>query len=228
MTADHGFLFQLSGPSEAQKNAIKVKPAGTAVAKKRYLIGVGLGDNAGAISGTVGATARSTCEMEFWIPKGINRFHFVGGSRFVHGGAMPQEICVPLLEVRYARGEGKGREKTRISKVGLAPLFHSTRITTSRHRFTVTQTEAVTARRHAVSVKIALFDGDRQISNGEVVAFESADADMNTWKKDVWLTLANQTFDPKKTYHLIVRDTEDQLEAIRAPVTISLAIENDF
>lgn len=86
----------------------------------------------------------------------------------------------------------------------------------------------MTARRHAVSVKIALFDGDQQISNGEVVVFESADADMNTWKKDVWLTLANQTFDPKKTYHLIVRDTEDQLEAIRAPVTISLAFENDF
>ena len=35
--------------------------------------------------------------------------------------------------------------------------------------------------------------------------------DMNLWKKEVWLTLANQSFDPHKKYQLIVRDTEDQL-----------------
>ena len=40
--------------------------------------------------------------------------------------------------------------------------------------------------------------------------------DMNLWKKDIWLTLANHTFDPHKTYHLIVRDTEDQLDLFEA------------
>jgi hypothetical protein len=38
----------------------------------------------------------------FWIPKGANRFHFVGGSRFVHGGIMPQEIVVPVLTVKHS------------------------------------------------------------------------------------------------------------------------------
>ncbi|WP_159983048.1 MULTISPECIES: BREX-1 system phosphatase PglZ type A [unclassified Novosphingobium] len=229
VTADHGFLFQSAPPSDAHKNAIKTRPEGAVIAKKRYLIGTSLGDNDGAISGAIAATAKANTDMGFWVPKGINRFHFVGGSRFVHGGAMPQEICIPLLRVNYARGEGKGREKTRVTKVGLAALFHSTRITTSRHRFTITQTEAASDRVQPVTARIALYDGDQQISNAEVIAFDSTAKDMNLWKKEVWLTLANQSFDPHKKYQLIVRDTEDQLDLFPPhPVTISLAFENDF
>jgi hypothetical protein len=74
------------------------------------LIGRDLGTAPGAIAGSTKTTAKSEMDMQFWAPKGINRFHFVGGSRFVHGGAMPQEICVPLLRINYARGEGKGRD----------------------------------------------------------------------------------------------------------------------
>ncbi len=229
VTADHGFLFQSAAPNAAQKNAIATRPDGTVIAKKRYLVGTNLGQNVGAISGEISRTAKAATDMEFWVPKGINRFHFVGGSRFVHGGAMPQEICVPLLRVNYARGEGKGRDRTRVSKVGLAPLFHTTRITTSRHRFTITQTEAVSARVQPVTARVALYDGDQQISNAEVVVFDSASTDMNLWKKDVWLSLANHSFDPRKTYHLIVRNTEDQLDIFSPhPVTISLAFDNDF
>jgi uncharacterized protein (TIGR02687 family) len=229
VTADHGFLFQSAAPNEAHKNAINTRPAGTVIAKKRYLIGTNLGQNVGAISGDIAGTAKAQTDMQFWVPKGINRFHFVGGSRFVHGGAMPQEICVPLLRVNYARGEGKGRDRTRVTKVGLAPLFHATRITTSRHRFTITQTEAVSSRVQPVTARIALFDGDQQISNAEVVTFDSTASDMNLWKKDVWLTLAHHSFNSSKTYHLIVRNTEDQLDIFPPhPVTISLAFENDF
>ena len=74
-----------------------------------------------------------------------------------------------------------------------------------------------------------LFRSDQQISNAEVIAFDSTSKDMNLWKKEVWLTLANQSFDPHKKYQLIVRDTEDQLDLFPPhPVTISLAFENDF
>ncbi|WP_082453071.1 BREX-1 system phosphatase PglZ type A [Sphingomonas sp. Leaf208] len=229
VTADHGFLFQSAAPSAAHKNAIVTKPDGTVIAKKRYLVGTNLGQNAGAISGSISSTAKAQTDMQFWVPKGINRFHFVGGSRFVHGGAMLQEVCVPLLRVNYARGEGKGRDRTRVTRVGLAPLFHTTRVTTSRHRFTITQTEAISARVQPVTARIALYDGDQQISNAEVVAFDSTAADMNLWKKDVWLSLANHSFDPRKTYHLIVRSTEDQLDIFPPhSVTISLAFDNDF
>jgi hypothetical protein len=50
-------------------------------------------------------TAGADGDMEFWIPKGANLFHFVGGARFVHGGAMPQEIVVPVVTVKHIRGK---------------------------------------------------------------------------------------------------------------------------
>lgn len=229
VTADHGFLFQNTPPTEAQKNSLSTRPPGTVIAKKRYLIGTDLGTAPGAIAGSVTSTAKSQMDMQFWAPKGIHRFHFVGGSRFVHGGAMPQEICVPLLRINYARGEGKGRDQTSVRKVGLAPLFHSTRITTARHRFTLTQTEAVSARVQPVTARLAIYDGEQQISNTAVVTFDSAIPDMNVWRKEVWLTLANLAFDAQKQYRLIIRDNDDQLDLIAPfPITISLAFDNDF
>ena len=59
--------------------------------------------------------------MQFWIPKGNNRFHFVGGSRFVHGGAMLQEVVVPVVTVREK--EGTSREKTRTTQVPVIELL---------------------------------------------------------------------------------------------------------
>jgi hypothetical protein len=51
--------------------------------------------------------------MEFWVPKGANGFHFVGGSRFVHGGAMPQEIAEPVIRVQHVKEGRSGRRRKR-------------------------------------------------------------------------------------------------------------------
>ena len=87
----------------------------------------------------------------------------------------------------------------------------------------------MSARVQPVTVRIALYDGDQQISNAEVVSFDSISKNMEQWKKEVWLTLANKSFNPQKTYTLIVRDIDDELDRIPPhPVNISLAFENDF
>ncbi|MEZ6081645.1 MAG: hypothetical protein R3C56_40035 [Pirellulaceae bacterium] len=84
----------------------------TVKAKKRYLIGYNLPLYEDAWRGKTEITAKCAGSMEFWIPKGANRFHFTGGARFIHGGAMPQEIAVPVITVRQAKGE-KALEKTK-------------------------------------------------------------------------------------------------------------------
>ena len=52
--------------------------------------------------------------------------------------------------------------------------------------------EAASDRVQPVTARIALYDGDQQISNAEVIAFDSTAKDMNLWKKEVWLTLAGE------------------------------------
>ena len=113
VTADHGFLFQESSPEQTQRSGLDEKPDGTVLAKKRYLLGHRLPDHESVWHGSTRNTAQADGDMEFWIPKGVNRFHFTGGARFVHGGAMPQEIVVPVVEVRALRGDAAQSTKGR-------------------------------------------------------------------------------------------------------------------
>ena len=109
--------------------------------------------------------------MEFWIPKGANRFHFVGGARFVHGGAMPQEIVVPVITVRHVKG--KSAQETKTKPVTVQVLGASHKITTPRHRFQLIQMEPVSERVKPVTLKVAVYEGDEPVTNIETVTFDS-------------------------------------------------------
>ena len=109
--------------------------------------------------------------MEFWIPKGANLFHFVGGARFVHGGAMPQEIVVPVVTVKQV--EGKSAQGTKIRAVSVHVLGTNHRITTACHRFQLIQMEPVSDRVKSVTLKIAVFEGDEPVTAIETVKFDS-------------------------------------------------------
>ena len=226
LTADHGFLYQEGAPTETDKNPIAEKPAGTVIPKKRYLLGKSLPDHTGAYHGKTATTAAASGDMDFWVPRGTNRFHFIGGSRFVHGGAMPQEVVVPVIQVTQLKG--KSAVKTRTRYVGISVLGSSLKITTSRYRFRLMQTEAVSERIKPLLAKIAIYDDDEPVTNVETLSFESESSDMNEWRQEAWLTLASRTFDKKKPYNLIVRNAETGVEEARMEITIDLAFDNDF
>lgn len=226
ITADHGFLFQESAPTETDKNAIADKPSGTVIPKKRYLLGKNLPDNDKAYHGSTATTAGADGDMEFWVPKGSNRFHFVGGSRFIHGGAMLQEIMVPLIEVVQLKG--KSAQKTKTKHVGISVLGSNLKITTNRYKFKFIQTEAVSDRVKPLTVKVAIFEDGDPITNMETITFDNTSSDMNEWRKEIWLTLAKRTFSKKSQYQLILRNAETGVEETRMDVIIDLAFENDF
>jgi uncharacterized protein (TIGR02687 family) len=226
VTADHGFLFQESAPTETDKNAIAEKPSGTVISKKRYLLGKNLPDNDKAYHSSTATTAGADGDMDFWVPKGANRFHFVGGSRFIHGGAMLQEIMVPLVKVMQLKG--KSAQKTKIKHVGISILGSNLKITTNRYKLNFIQTEAVSDRVKPLTVKLAIFEDGEPITNTETITFDNAASDMNEWRKEIWLTLAKRRFNKKNQYQLILRNAETGVEETRMDVTIDLAIENDF
>lgn len=227
ITADHGFLFRETPPEAVDKSALGAKPSGTIVAKKRYLIGNNLGEAEYAHHGKTGVTAGTDCSTEFWLPLGAGRFHFVGGARFVHGGACLQEIVVPLIEIRQKYG--KSAEATRVSKVSVNVLGQQHRITTNRHVFTLLQTEAVSERVLACSVNVALInqEGD-SVSSIALVRMENDNQDLGHRQTKVPLSLLAQAINKHDQHYLILSDAETEVELQRIPVRIDLAIENDF
>jgi uncharacterized protein (TIGR02687 family) len=226
ITADHGFLFQEAAPSHPEKSQLADKPVGTVIAKKRYVIGTALPDHPSAWHGTTHATTGAEGGMEFWIPKSTNRFHFVGGARFIHGGAMLQEIMVPLITLRAASGKSRMETKEREVTVIVAGQNH--KITTSLYRFQLIQTEAVSDRVKAVTLKIAVYDGDEPVTGITKETFKSSSDSMTERTRYVPLTLQAKTFDPKKAYQLRLIDDETGIEKSRYSVTIDKAFHDDF
>ena len=226
MTADHGFMYQESALDEVDKSPLDEKPAGMLRAKKRFLIGQGIGTNTKAWCGNTAVTAGTDAgegSMEFWLPKGAARFHFAGGARFVHGSAMPQEIVIPVITLRENESD---KAKTRIVEFSI--LGASNKVVTNKQRFEFIQTEAISERVLPRTVQISIRDGDTLISDEHSLTFDSDSESMDKRKRTVMLTVRSGSYDRNKDYFLIARDAQTKVEVLRSPLRVDLAFANDF
>lgn len=226
VTSDHGFLFQEKVPEEPDKSGLDTKPAGTLKAKKRYLLGTELGDSPKVWHGNTQITAGTSNSMEFWIPKGSNRFHFAGGARYIHGGAMLQEIVVPVLIVKELSGQAK--EKSSIRKVDVSLLGSLHKVVNNVQRFDFVQTDSVSERILPRTLSVSLRDRDDLISNEVTLTFDSKSSSMEDRKKSAKLMIKAGQYDKKREYSLVLRDAETKIEYLRIPMKIDLAFSNDF
>jgi uncharacterized protein (TIGR02687 family) len=226
ITADHGFLYQDAPLDEADKSTLGDKPDGTLKAKKRYLLGQGIGTSGKAWCGNTRVTAGTTPgegSLDFWVPRGAARFHFSGGARFVHGSAMPQEIVIPVITLRESENESA---KTRAVQFSL--LGSSNKVVTNKQRFEFIQTEPVSERVLARTVLVSLRDGATLISDEISVTFDSTSGLIDERKRSVMLTIKSGSYDKTKDHFLIARDAQTKVEVIRIPLRVDLAFVNDF
>ena len=226
VTADHGFLFQQKAPDLTDKSALAHKPKHAVKVKKRYVIGRDLGSAPEAHHGSTKVTAGTEDAMEFWVPRGANRFHFTGGARFVHGGAMPQEVVVPLVTVTQLRG--KKKESSRVEKVSVQVLGTKHKITTPRYRFELIQTEAVSERRKPITLRAAVYEGANAVTSVDTVTCDSTSESMDERKKSIRLELRTGEFDKATPYRLVLRDAETDAEVQSVPVVIDRSFSDDF
>jgi hypothetical protein len=229
VTADHGFLFQQSKLEQADRTSITDKPAGALKSKKRYVIGHELGTPATAQdvwSGSTRDTAGTDSDTDFWIPRGANRFHFVGGARFVHGGAMPQEVVVPVITVKQLRGASADARTKK--KVGVISRKSVLKMVNNTQKFDLMQTEAVSEQMLPVTIAVAIYEGQKMVSSERVITFDSSTDSASERNKAAQLSLSGDKFDRKKDYFLVLKDKDLQVELERYPVTIDLAFTDDF
>ena len=226
VTADHGFLYTESFPGEPDKSKLEEKPKGTILSKKRYLIGSDLPDHEAVWHGKIKDAGGVDCDTEFWIPKGANLFHFIGGARFVHGGAMPQEIVVPVVSVKQVRG--KSADDTRIRNVSVQVLGTNHKITTSNCRFQLIQMDAVSERVKPLTLRIAIYDGDEAVTNIQTVKFDSSSSSIDDRKKWVSLVLKDRQFNKKVPCRLLLLDAETEIMQQSVEVNIERAFNDDF
>ena len=230
VTADHGFLFKSSDVVESDKTALSVKPNGAVEAKKRYLIGQNLPEDSFYWKGDMAVTANLSANSdhaEFIVPRGSNRFNFVGGAKFIHGGIMPQEVCVPILRIEHLK---TSKQKTKAKpKVGVVPLSNGLRLVTLSEKIEFLQTNVVGENYKERNLNIWIEDPEGAVvSNKAQILFNSEAANSDDRKRNAILTLNGTGFDRTMAYKLIMWDIEQGDRYAIHSVTIDLAIQDDF
>ena len=225
ITADHGFIYQEKAPEPIDKSTLEINPENTVKTHKRFILGKSLDPHDNAFWGTTNATCHADSNLEFLLPKATNRYNFVGGARFFHGGAMLQEIVIPVVTVTEMKG--KHLEKSEVRQVGVSLLGSYKKLVTNRPIYKLIQTDPVSERMNPITLKVSLRDGNDLISNEETVTFDSSSSSMEERQKSVKLTLMGGSYDNKKEYYLVMRNVDDT-EYDRIPIIIDIAFTNDF
>ena len=230
VTADHGFIYTRKNPDDIDKYKVSDTIDKETIIKmnKRFILGSYIPIHQEALQGICSNTAGVLKEkdMPFMIPRGLSRFYFTGGARFIHGGMSLQEVVIPVIAVTQLRGREK--ERTRESIVGIQILGTQHRITTEKYRVRLLQLDSVSERVKAMSVKVGIFDDESLISDIKIATFDSQSNDISKRKKEIILTLKNQIFDPEKNYRLIIRDVKTNIEVCAVNVKIDRAFTSDF
>ena len=165
-------------------------------------------------------------DAEFMIPRGSNRFHFVGGAKFIHGGIMPQEICVPILQVREL--DTKAQTKYAKQKVGVVPLNNPIKIVSNIDRIQFLQTDPLGDKFKAREIELWIEDPEgNKVSSSEKVLFDSTSDKMDERKRNIQIKLEGSGFDRTISYKLMIEDTESKTKTTHS-VIIDLAFEDDF
>jgi len=151
ITADHGFLYQNSKVEESDFLDVDIKAEGLN-RNRRFIIGKGLRGDSRLMKFT-SEDLKLGSGLDILIPKSINKLRLQGsGSRFVHGGASLQEIVIPLVFIN------KSSRIDDISQVEVDVLSKgSNSITTGQLSLTLYQTEPVTQKKQAKSVRVGLY-----------------------------------------------------------------------
>lgn len=231
ITADHGFLFQNKKLTTMDKTGIDVQSVMTNENKKRYIVGRDLRSDdphwKGKISNTANGAIGEGKEVEFIIPKSSQRFHFSGGAQFVHGGAMLQEICVPIITVRELPKEQVAKyEKT---PVGVISAKQSIKFVNNIDKVAFIQTDAVDSEHNPRKLYVYIIDTKGlEVSSKETLVFGSSSSNMDERRQEATLSLIGSNFNRNDKYTLVLLDADTNTEYARYDVTIDLAIQDEF
>ena len=133
-------------------------------------------------------------------------------------------VSSSLVTVSQLRGKNKAGSRS--EKVSVQVLGTNHKITTPKHRFELIQTEAVSERRKAITLKAAIYDGSQAVTSVETVIFDSESDSIDDRKRTIGLTLSTGEYDKSKPYRLVLRDAETDAEVQSVPVLIDRSFDD--
>lgn len=223
ITSDHGFLYRRGGLNESDK----IKYEGSEFSSKRYVITEEAKEQAGTLTFSMDYILGADNKKYVTVPRGAIRFAKQGaGSNYVHGGAMLQEIVIPVIRFKNTKGVGKNTD----NKVQVELSTISRKITTPRVNISFIQKDKVENKKLPLQLKARFEDEEGNIiSNENSIIADSSSANIDDRIYKERFVLKSIPYDKNKSYYLVlVEDSNIENEYARYKFVIDIAIQNDF
>ena len=220
VAADHGFIYNDIRFEEKDKHSINDP---NIEKKTRYYLTNSTIEVEGIAKFPLEKVSGITTAKPLYVavPIGTNRLAAPGGYNFAHGGATLQEMIIPVIKSSLRR-----TDKT--EKVGVSLMSHNLNMVSSRLKFHLIQSEAVSMTVMERMVVCQVFNGDEPVTAEKELLLNSADsANLNNRVFEVTLNLNKSV--TSSVLQLRIYDVDDRLNPlIKETVKNNTMIEQDF
>ncbi len=222
VTADHGFIYKHDKLTESDK--ISDIDSQDAHINRRYIISSDqiIGDGIQSIN--LGDALDCDDELYVSFPISSNVFKVSGGGQnYVHGGSSPQEMLIPVLDIKM----DKSRVETTLAKITLISSLN--KITNLITSVEVIQSDAVSDTVRAATYRLGFIsENGEKISDENTVIANSREDEAADRITRLQFRFKNQSYDKSKEYYLVAYNDATGVEAWRQPVIMDLAFSDDY
>lgn len=226
ITADHGYLYKRSAMEESNKlTGIKLDDGED---NRRFLLTSNKEDVEGTITFSMDYLLGRDSDKYVITPKGTSRFKVQGaGANYVHGGAMPQEVIVPVIKFKNDRSTSSVND---IRKVKITLTSITRKITNIITYLEFFQDEMIQDKVLSKKVKCYFEDEEgNRISNENIIIGDSRSENPKERSYREKFVLKSMPYDKTKQYFLVIEDAEDSNgDYDRIPFNIDIAIVDEF
>ncbi|MBU5461564.1 BREX-1 system phosphatase PglZ type A [Lachnoclostridium sp. MSJ-17] len=222
VTADHGFIYKRDNLTESDKIG---NITGSKVYKaKRYVVAKKAVEADGVESLPLADILQNDDDKIVSFPMASDIFKAQGGGiNFVHGGSSPQEMLIPLIDVRTE----KGHKETTSAVISLVSL--SNKITNLIFSLDFIQNEPVGSVVKETTYRICFVNENGEKISNEIIHTadnKSTEAANRIFK--LRFNLRNRPYNRSDKYYLLIVDDKKDLEVLRQEVMIDIAFADDF
>jgi len=228
VTSDHGFIYKRNPVQQSDKISTAEEPG--KLKKRRYIVAkdpvvddgvfnIGLGYMLGNEDDKM---ISYSCSTSVFSAKGN------AGLNYVHGGSSPQEMLVPVIDIKM----DKSAVETRTVQIMLVSLIQ--KITNLITTLDFIQSEPVSDVVKGTIYKLYFLSEDNKnnfvekISNENIYVADKRDEDVQKRLFRMRFTFKNKKYDKSKKYYLVAYDESNDVEVFRHGVIMDVAFANDF
>lgn len=221
VTADHGFIYKRDKLQESDKISMPAA-VGESIGRRHILSEQQIvGDGVASMPLNMHFAKEDTRFISY--PISSNVFKAPGGLNYVHGGSSPQELILPVIEVRAE----KYHMDTSPAQITLVSMVQ--KITNLITSLDFLQTEPISDTVKSAVYRVYFISEDNErISNEILYQADKKDTDPQKRIFRLRFTFKNKQYSKTRKYYLVACDERNSMESLRHEVIMDLAFTDDF